>query len=43
MPDHRDEILSVVNHPEYRPVKPKQIAKRLGLSGDAAEAVRKGK
>src|SRR5690606_23317873 len=32
---------SVVNHPEYRPVKPKQIAKRLGLSGDAAEGVRK--
>jgi ribonuclease R len=41
MPDHRDEILSVVNHPDYRPVKPKQIAKRIGLLGDAAESVRK--
>ena len=41
MPDHRDDILSVVNHADYLPVKPKQIAKRLGLVGDAAENVRK--
>jgi len=41
MADHRDDILSCVNHPDYRPAKPKGIAKRLGLSGDEAEGVRK--
>ena len=41
MADHRDEILFLVNDPSYRPVKPKGIAKKLGLSADAAEGVRK--
>jgi hypothetical protein len=41
MPDRRDDILAHVNHPNYRPVKPKVIAKKLGAEGDAAEAVRK--
>jgi ribonuclease R len=41
MADHRDEILRIVNDPSYRPVKPKGIAKKLGLSADAAEGVRK--
>jgi ribonuclease R len=41
MPDHRDDILSLVNDPSYRPVKPKGIAKKLGLSGDVSESVRK--
>jgi ribonuclease R len=37
----REEILSVVNHADYKAMKPKLIAKRLGLTGDAAETVRK--
>jgi ribonuclease R len=37
----REEILSIVNHAEYKAMKPKLIAKRLGLSGDEAETVRK--
>jgi ribonuclease R len=41
MPEHRDEILALVNDPGYRPVKPKGIAKKLGLSGDASESIRK--
>ncbi len=41
MPDRRDDILAHVNHPDYRPVKPKMIAKKIGAVGDAAEAVRK--
>jgi ribonuclease R len=40
MPDRRDDILALVNDPTYRPVKPKGIAKKLGLSGDAADGVR---
>ena len=37
----REEILSIVNHADYKAMKPKMIAKRLGLSGDEAETVRK--
>lgn len=37
----REEILSIVNHAEYKAMKPKLIAKRLGLTGDEAETVRK--
>jgi ribonuclease R len=42
MPDRRDDILAHVNHPNYRPVKPKVIAKKIGAAEEgAAEAVRK--
>ncbi|HYO24405.1 MAG TPA: hypothetical protein VEQ85_05590, partial [Lacipirellulaceae bacterium] len=42
MPDRRDDILAHVNHPNYRPVKPKVIARKLGAEGhEATEAVRK--
>src|SRR5882672_5931539 len=41
MPDRRDDILAHVNDPDYRPVKPKVIAKKIGAEGDGAEAVRK--
>jgi ribonuclease R len=41
VPDHHDDILALVNDPSYRPVKPKGIAKKLGLSGDASESIRK--
>jgi len=42
MPDRRDEILAHVNDANYRPVKPKVIAKKLGAADhDASEAVRK--
>ena len=34
MPDHRDDILAIVSGADYRPVKPKGIAKKLGLAGD---------
>ena len=37
----REEILSVVNHADYKAMKPKLIAKRIGLTGDEAETVRK--
>ena len=42
MSDYRDDILAHVNHPNYRPVKPKVIAKKVGAEGDeAAQAVRR--
>ncbi|RIK80311.1 MAG: ribonuclease R [Planctomycetota bacterium] len=41
MSDRRDEILAVVSHPDYRAMKPKAIARFLGLSGDDVEQVRK--
>ncbi|HMO87511.1 MAG TPA: hypothetical protein PKC18_21575, partial [Lacipirellulaceae bacterium] len=42
MADRRDDILAHVNHPNYRPVKPKVVAKKIGAEGEgAAEAVRK--
>jgi hypothetical protein len=42
MPDRREEILAHVNDANYRPVKPKVIAKKLGaVDHDASEAVRK--
>ena len=41
MPDRRDDILNHVSSPDYRPVKPKVIAKKIGAAGEAAEAVRK--
>jgi ribonuclease R len=42
MPDRRDDILNHVNSPDYRPVKPKVIAKKIGAADDgAAESVRK--
>ena len=41
MPDRRDDILGSRQHPDYRPVKPKVIAKKIGAEGEAAEAVRK--
>ncbi len=34
MPNLHDAILSHVNNANYRPVKPKVIAKKLGLAGD---------
>ncbi len=34
MPDLDDAILRHVNDPKYRPVKPKVICKKLGLTGD---------
>ncbi|MAT68463.1 MAG: ribonuclease R [Planctomycetaceae bacterium] len=37
----RDAILRYVTQPGYKPVKPKVIAKRLGLEPDEASAVRK--
>ena len=37
----REEILSVVNHADYKAMKPKLIAKRIGLTGNEAETVRK--
>ena len=33
MPDRRDDILAHVNNPNYRPVKPKVIAKKIGADG----------
>lgn len=41
MSDLRDAILRHVSQPGYKPVKPKVIAKRLGLEPDEAAAVRK--
>jgi ribonuclease R len=42
MSDRRKDILAHVNHPNYRPVKPKVIAKKIGAEGhEATEAVRK--
>ena len=38
MAERRDDILAHVNSPEYRPAKPKVIAKALGVEGEAAEA-----
>ena len=36
----REEILSIVNHADYKAMKRKLFAKRLGLTGDEAETVR---
>jgi ribonuclease R len=41
MADRREDILAHVNSPEYRPAKPKLIAKALGVEGEAAENIRK--
>lgn len=41
MSNLREEVLSIVNHADYKAMKPKMIAKRLGLTGDEAETVRK--
>ncbi|MCA9234444.1 MAG: ribonuclease R [Planctomycetales bacterium] len=41
MSELRDAILRHVNQPGYKPVKPKVIAKRLGLEEDEAGTVRK--
>ena len=41
MTDNRDAILAIVNDPEYRPVKPRGIARSLGLEGPEAEEIRK--
>jgi ribonuclease R len=41
MADRRDDILAHVNNADYRPVKPKVIAKKIGAAGEAADAVRK--
>ena len=41
MPEYRDAILRHVNDPNYRPVKPKVIAKKFGLEGDESAAFKK--
>ncbi len=41
MPDLRERILLHVNGPNYQPVKPAVIAKKLGLTGDEAQEVKK--
>jgi len=41
MPKYRDAIIRHVNDPNYRPVKPKVIAKKLGVEGDEAAQVKK--
>jgi ribonuclease R len=40
MPDLREKVLQHVNAPNYQPVKPAVIAKKLGLTGDAAQEVK---
>ena len=37
----RDAVLDLVNNPNYQPVKPAVIAKRLGLANEAVREVRK--
>lgn len=41
MPNLRDALLRHANDPNYRPVKPKVIAKKLGLEGDDVSRVKK--
>lgn len=41
MSDLREQILEHVQRPNYQPVKPAVIAKKLGLGGDAAHEVKK--
>lgn len=41
MPNLRDNILEYVNNPNYQPVKPAVIAKKLGLSGEATQELKK--
>ncbi|MGE3243375.1 MAG: ribonuclease R [Pirellulales bacterium] len=41
MSDLREQILDHVQRPNYQPVKPAVIAKKLGLAGDAAHEVKK--
>jgi ribonuclease R len=41
MSDLRDAVLEYVNRPNYQPVKPAVIAKKLGLSGDDVQELRK--
>jgi ribonuclease R len=41
MPDHRTSVLNLVNDPNYQPVKPAVIAKKLGLANEAAAQLKK--
>jgi ribonuclease R len=41
MPDLRSSVLQHVNDPNYQPVKPAVIAKKLGLANEAAREVKK--
>lgn len=41
MSELRDALLRYANDPNYRPVKPKVIAKKLGLEGDDVSRVKK--
>src|SRR6188472_4416775 len=41
MPNLRDTVLEHVNNPNYHPVKPAVIAKKLGLANEAAEQLKK--
>jgi ribonuclease R len=41
MLEYRDVVLRHVNAPNYRPVKPKVIAKKLGIEGDAVTSLKR--
>ena len=41
MPDHRTSVLELVNNPNYQPLKPAVIAKKLGLATEAAAELKK--
>ena len=40
-PELRDEVLTLVNHPNYQPLKPAVIAKKLGLDAEAVRNLKK--
>src|SRR5262245_12614946 len=41
MPNLRSAVLDHVNNPDYQPVKPAVIAKKLGLANDAVRELKK--
>src|SRR5262245_28762908 len=41
MSELRDEVLTFVNNPNYQPVKPAVIAKKLGLDAEAAQKLKR--
>ena len=41
MPEIRDAVLTLVNNPNYQPLKPAVIAKKLGVDGDGARELKK--
>src|SRR5580658_881331 len=40
-PDLEQAVLGVVRHPDYRPLKPRAIARKLGLDEDEARALKR--